>query len=82
MDLTSELENLELLEGHEMLSNSQYTRKGEIQFKLMKIYEEEEKFWFGRSTERWMLQGDLNTSFFYMVANGRRRNCNVFLTGW
>jgi mannosylglycoprotein endo-beta-mannosidase len=39
----------------------------------MKIYEEDEKFWKERSSERWLLHEDNNSSYFHKIANGRRR---------
>jgi hypothetical protein len=39
----------------------------------MQIYEEEELYWFSRSSEKWLLEGDNNTAYFHRVANGRRR---------
>ena len=34
---------------------------------------EEESYWFQRSHARWLLHGDLNTSYFHKIANGRKR---------
>lgn len=34
---------------------------------------EEEVYWQQRGSEKWILQGDANTTFFHLVANGRRR---------
>jgi mannosylglycoprotein endo-beta-mannosidase len=72
-ELLSELENLENLEEDNILSGPLFARKGEIQFKLMQIYEEEELYWFSRSSEKWLLEGDNNTAYFHRVAKGRRR---------
>jgi hypothetical protein len=43
-ELLSELENLEKLEEDNILPGPLFARKGEIQFKLMQIYEEEELY--------------------------------------
>jgi hypothetical protein len=77
-DLLSELEKLENLEEDNVLPGPLFTRKGEIQFKLMKIYEEEELYWFRRSSEKWLLEGDNNTAYFHRVANGRRRKNTMY----
>jgi hypothetical protein len=77
-ELSSELENLEALEEDNILSGPLFARKGEIQFKLMKIYEEEELYWFSRSSEKWLLEGDNNTAYFHRVANGRRRKNTMY----
>jgi hypothetical protein len=44
----------------------------------MKIYEEEELYWFRRSSEKWLLEGDNNTAYFHRVANGRRRKNTMY----
>jgi hypothetical protein len=77
-ELLSELENLEALEKDNILSGPLFARKGEIQFKLMKIHEEEELYWFSRSSEKWLLEGDNNTAYFHHVANERRRKNTMY----
>jgi hypothetical protein len=64
-ELLCELENLEALEEENVLPGPLFARKGEIQYKLMKIYEEEEMYWFSRSSEKWLLEGDNNTTYFH-----------------
>jgi hypothetical protein len=64
-ELLCELENLEALEEDNVLPGPLFARKGEIQYKLMKIYEEEELYWFSRSSEKWLLEGDNNTAYFH-----------------
>lgn len=44
---------------------------------LTQIYLEEEIYWKRRSGEKWMIQGDANTSFFHGVANGRKRKTTI-----
>jgi hypothetical protein len=39
----------------------------------MELYANEELHWHQRSNEKWLLQGDNNTSFFHRVGNGKRR---------
>jgi hypothetical protein len=77
-ELLGELENLEALEEDNILSGPLFARKGEIQFKLMQIYEEEELYWFSRSSEKWLLEGDNNTAYFHRVANGRRMKNTMY----
>jgi hypothetical protein len=71
--LLSELEFLEVLEEDNILTGDQYARKGTIQATLMQIYEEEEAFWFERSSKQWLLEGDNNTAYFHRIANKRKR---------
>jgi hypothetical protein len=71
-ELLSELEFLEVLEEDNILFGDQYATKGTIQANLMQIYEEEEAFWFDRSSKIWLLEGDNNTAYFHRIANGRK----------
>jgi mannosylglycoprotein endo-beta-mannosidase len=71
-ELLNELEILEILEEDNILNGDQYARKGVIQATLMQIYEEEEAFWFERSSKKWLLEGDNNTAYFHRIANGRK----------
>jgi hypothetical protein len=44
---------------------------------LINIYKLEEEYWRQRGRVRWSFQGDANTTYFYVVANGRRRKCMI-----
>jgi hypothetical protein len=57
INFINELENLE---GKNILSGDQYARKRMIQSQLMQIYEEEENFWRERESENVSLHGDNN----------------------
>jgi len=43
----------------------------------LKSLEEEEMYWYERSHETWLLQGDNNTSYFHKCPNGRKRKNNI-----
>jgi mannosylglycoprotein endo-beta-mannosidase len=47
-------------------------RKIDINVQLFNLYAEEELMWYQKSHEKWILEGDLNTSYFHRVANGRK----------
>jgi hypothetical protein len=49
-----------------------------LETKLMKIYEEEEMYWSSRSSERLLMEGDNNTSYFHRIANGRKRENTTY----
>jgi len=60
-------EELLYLEQHEeegLLTLDQMIRKAHLIHNIMKINEEEELYWFKRSHEKWLLEGDNNTDFF------------------
>jgi hypothetical protein len=40
-------------------------------------YRHEELYWQGRGCAKWILEGDSNTSYFYSIANGRRKKCRI-----
>lgn len=40
---------------------------------LEEILAEEELYWQQRGKQKWILEGDANTTFFHLVANGRKR---------
>jgi len=50
-----------------------------IELELEEIYEAEELYWQQRGGERWILEGDSNTKFFHLAANGRRRKKSILL---
>jgi len=72
-NLKDELLILEQLEEDNLLSIDQLQQKVHIIHTIMKMCEEEELYWFKRSHEKWLLEGDVNTEFFHRVANGRKR---------
>ena len=39
--------------------------------------EAEEVYWQQRGSEKWVLEGDSNSSFFHLVANGRKRKKSI-----
>ena len=48
-------------------------RRG-IELELERVYEAEELYWQQRGG--WILEGDANTNFFHLAANGRREKNN------
>jgi hypothetical protein len=44
----------------------------------MEIYEAETKMWRERSSEKWLLFGDNNSSYFHNIANGRKRKNTMY----
>ena len=55
------------------MSPDNFNRKVRIQAELYDMNSEEEMYWFQRSHARWLLHGDLNTSYFHKISNGRKR---------
>ena len=44
-----------------------------LEQELQEIYTAEEIYWQKRGGEKWILEGDNNTNFCHLTANGRRR---------
>jgi hypothetical protein len=42
-----------------------------------RFFTKEELYWQQRGSEKWLLKGDANTSFFHNSANGRRRKTRI-----
>jgi hypothetical protein len=55
------------------LSAEQWRSRYEMENKLEEIYNKEEIYWQQRGNNRWVLEGDNNSKFFHLYANGRRR---------
>jgi hypothetical protein len=59
------------------LNRSQLDRKVWLLCENLKSLEQEELYWFERSHETWLLQGDNNTVYFHKCNNGRRRKNQI-----
>ena len=44
---------------------------------MEKILNEEEMYWQQRGNEKWVLEGDTNSKFFHLKANGRKRKKSI-----
>lgn len=67
-----ELEELEACEENGGLSGPQIERNTWLLCENLKYLEQEEMYWYERSHENWLLQGDNKTAYFYKCANGRK----------
>lgn len=63
--------------GRGPISTDLWEQRYKLEEELTQIYLEEEIYWQRRSGEKWMIQGDANTSFFQGVANGRKRKTTI-----
>ncbi|KAE8768065.1 hypothetical protein D1007_60497 [Hordeum vulgare] len=59
------------------LSADDWLRRYALEASLMKIFRGGEIFRQGRGGQKWLLQGDANTVYFEVIANGRRRRCTI-----
>ena len=75
--MQDELLDIEQAEENAMLSLSMYNKKVEIQSNILKMLKENEIYWFKRSHEKWLHEGDNNTEYFHRIANGRKRKNTI-----
>lgn len=75
--IQEELLVLEQLEEDGLLVLDQMHRKSFRQSEMLKILNEEEQYWFKRSHNTWLHEGDNNTQFFHGIANGRKRKNTI-----
>jgi hypothetical protein len=61
-----------------MLSPQEMDVKHCLKIRLMQLLREEEIKWYQRSKANNLLQGDSNTNYFHLVANGKRRKSRIF----
>lgn len=76
--MQAELELLEALEEESPLNATDGPRKVEIMTLLHNLYADEEMYWFQRSHQKWLLEGDSNSKYFHKIANGRKRKNTIF----
>jgi mannosylglycoprotein endo-beta-mannosidase len=61
------------------LQGEQLCKRYQLEAEVERLMEAEEVYWQQRGGEKWTLEGDGNTKFFHLVANGRRRK-NLILS--
>jgi hypothetical protein len=44
----------------------------------MQILCSEEEYWKQQGCQNWLLKGDMNTTYFHAITNGRRHKCAIF----
>ena len=59
-----------------LLSSQEVELRYHLKGQLTKLLREEEIYWLQRSKATKLLQGDDNTKYFHMLANGRQKNKN------
>jgi hypothetical protein len=70
-EITNKLEQLDRKAECTMLSPQELDVKHCLNTRLMQLLREEEIKWYQRSKSNKLLQGDSNTRYFHLVANGK-----------
>jgi len=69
---------LDLKAESQFLSQQELDLKQSVKERITQLLREEEIKWFQRAKTKHLLEGDNNTTFFHMVANGKRRKTRIF----
>jgi len=59
------------------LSSTEWQARYGLEEALLGIHRQEEVYWKQHGTINWTLKGDSPTSYFFAIANGRRRRCII-----
>jgi hypothetical protein len=62
----------------QILSQKELDLKQSVKERITQLLREEEIKWFQRAKTKDLLEGDNNTKYFHMVANGKRRKTRIF----
>jgi hypothetical protein len=63
---------------HTLLSQVEMDYKNILKNRLVGMLREEELKWYERAKAKNLLQGDANTQYFHLLANGRHRKTRIF----
>ena len=61
-----------------MLNESERNLKHVLNDRLTELLREEELKWYQRAKVKHLLEGDANTKYFHLLANGRHRKTRIF----
>lgn len=77
-DLISKLEVLDKKAENETLLQWEIDLKQTLKSRLIQLLREEEIKWYQRGKTTKILQGDMNTKYFQLIANGKHRKTRIF----
>jgi hypothetical protein len=80
-EIMNKLEQLDKKAECTMLSPHKLDVKHCLNVRLMQLLREEEIKWYQRSKSNKLLQGNGNTWYFHLVANGKQRKSHIFQLG-
>jgi mannosylglycoprotein endo-beta-mannosidase len=76
--LVSMIDDLDKKEETNALSNQELDLKHYLNERLVHLLREEEIKWYQRAKTKDLLEGDDNTQYFHLVANGKYRKQHIF----
>jgi hypothetical protein len=77
-ELSSKIDELDKKAEHAMLLPHEVDLRHCLKVQLIQLLLEEEIKWYQRSKLDNLLQGDNNTKYFHLVANGKHRKTHIF----
>jgi hypothetical protein len=77
-EIISKLDEIDKRAESVPLSTSELDLRNFLQSRLAQLLREEEIKWYQRAKVKELLEGDSNTKYFHMVANGKHRKNRIF----
>ena len=72
------LDQLDKKSENERLEGWEIDLKQTLKTRLVQLLREEEIKWYQRGKTTKILQGDMNTKYFQLIANGKHRKTRIF----
>jgi hypothetical protein len=72
------LDELDKKTEHTLLNGSERDLKHVVNERLAELLREEELKWYQRAKVKHLLEGDTNTKYYHLLANGRHRKTRIF----
>jgi mannosylglycoprotein endo-beta-mannosidase len=76
--LLNKLDELDKKVEHTLLNDSERDLKHVLNERLAELLREEELKWYQRAKVKHLLEGDANTKYYHLLANGRHRKPRIF----
>ena len=77
-DMLDKLDVLDKKLVHSLLSTQEIDSKNFMNNRLSALLREEELKWYQRAKTKGLLQGDANTKYFQLIANGKHRKTRIY----
>jgi len=77
-ELLDKLDELDKKAENLLLNETELNLKHVLSERLVELLREEEVKWYQRAKVKHLLEGDANTKYFHLLANGRHRKTRIF----
>ena len=77
-ELLDKLDELDKKAENLLLNETELNLKHVLSERLAELLREEEVKWYQRAKVKHLLEGDANTKYFHLLANGRHRKTRIF----